>query len=111
MKALIVILLAACCGCRGAFAADESSLSVLTPSSSDKATVEQHRDANGSYRIVIGGGHYDGNRLIKALIAQLGALDGAGWTRDADLAIDVATFSGFDGEQFRGLSLRLATSA
>ena len=111
MKALIVILLATCCGCRGAFAADESAVSVLTPSSSDKATVEQHRDINGSYHIVIGGDRYDGRRLIKALVAQLGALDGGGWARDADFAIDIATFSGFGDEQFRGLSLRLATSA
>src|ERR1700743_1328047 len=80
MKALIVILFATCCGC-GAFAADESAVSVLTPSSSDRATVEQHRDVNGNYHIVIGGDRYDGRRLIKALIAQLGALDGGGWAR------------------------------
>jgi hypothetical protein len=111
MKALMAMLLAVCCGCSAASASDEAALGVLTPSSSDKATVEQHRDTDGSYHIVIGGERYDGRRLIKAFITQLGALDGAGWPRDATIAVDVATFSGFGDEAFGGLSLRLATLA
>jgi hypothetical protein len=111
MKALAAMLLALCCGCSASSASDETALYVLTPSRGDRATVEQHREADGSSHITISGDRYDGRRLIKALVAQLGNVGSDGWLRDADVAIDVARFSGSGGVEFQKVSLRLVTSA
>jgi hypothetical protein len=107
----VAILLAMCCGCSAASASDETALGVLTPSRGDRATIEQHRDGDGSYHIAISGDRYDGRRLIKALVAQLGGAGSDGWLRDADVAIDVAKLSGLGGVEFQKVSFRLVTSA
>ena len=65
-----------------------------------------------STHLVISGDRYDGRRLIKARSSRSSAGLGVdGWLRDADIAVDVATFSGFSGEEFQRVPLRLNTSA
>jgi hypothetical protein len=111
MKASIAMLLAMCCGSSAGLASDGAAPDFSAPSASDKVKIEQQRDAGGIYHLVISGDRYDGRRLIKALFAQLGGAGVDGWLRDADIAVDVATFSGFSGEEFQRVSLRLNTSA
>src|SRR5262249_41701487 len=56
------------------------------------------------------GERYDGRRLIRAFLTQIGN-NRDDWLRDADLEVRVGAFTGFGGEVFEGFSLQLSTFA
>jgi hypothetical protein len=92
-------------------ASSDDTLLFLKPVADDRVEIRSYRDIDHRIKIEISGVRYDGRRLIKAMISQLGTAGGDSWLRDADLAIHVGTFIGFGGEAFRGLSLLLSVSA
>jgi hypothetical protein len=75
------------------------------------AAIETHRDADGRLQIEIQGERFDGRRLITRLLTDVREGPPSTPGADFDLHIAVATLAGFNGEQLRGVDLRLARRA
>ena len=108
--ASLALMVAVACSAAHAAAPDAETPDYLMPDAA-RAAVETHRDADGRLQIEITGERFDGRRLIKRLLTDVregpSTLPGV----DFDLHIAVATLAGFNGEELRGVDLRLARRA
>ena len=106
----LVLTLALVCGSAHAAAVDAETPDYLMPSAPG-ATIETHRDGDGRLHIEIQGERFDGRRLIARLSSDVRDGPPSAPGADFDLHIAVATFAGFNGEELRGVDLRLARRA
>ena len=106
----LAFVAALACGAAHAAAVDAETPDYLVADASG-ATIETHRDADGRLQIEIRGERYDARRLIKRLLSDV--RDGSSNTAgpDLDLHIAVEALAGFNGEELRGVDLRLGRRA
>jgi hypothetical protein len=106
----LALIGALACGAAQAAALDAATPDFLVPDPAG-AAIETHLDADGSQQIDIQGERFDGRRLIKRLLTDLRDGPSTPPGADFDLHIAVATLAGFNGEELRGVDLRLARRA
>jgi hypothetical protein len=106
----LALVAALACGAADAAAVDAETPDYLVPDAPG-AVIETHRDADGRLQIEIQGERFDGRRLITRLLTDVREGPSAPPGADFDLHIAVATLAGFNGEELRGVDLRLARRA
>jgi hypothetical protein len=109
VRSLALIAALACGGAHGA-ALDAETPDYLVPAA-PTAAIETHRDADGRLHIDIQGERYDGQRLIKRLLTDMREGPPSPPGADFDLHVAVGVLAGFNGEELRGVDLRVAQRA
>jgi len=107
---VILVALIICATATAVPAAVAVEDSVLRPVEGDAVDIQSDRDPGGRLKVTIAVERYDGRRLIRALLTQLGGQRGSVWLRDADLDLQVGAFAGLRGELLERFSLQLSTS-
>jgi hypothetical protein len=110
LVASLALTAALACGAARAADPDPETPDYLMPDAPG-AAIETHRAADGRLHIEIQGGHFDGRRLIKRMLAAIRQEPSTAADADFDLHIAVGALSGFNREVLYDVDMRLAQRA
>jgi hypothetical protein len=92
-------------------ASADALIAALTPTRSDRSSVETTFAPDGHAKVTVRGESYDGRRLLEAVFSALSKSDPSSSPFDLDLDIKVATLKGFNGERLHNVAIKLSGRA